>query len=145
MNLIRHKLTENIVYLQNEIRKRDELLETSEFGDFDIIDDEDSMIAPEDESLRGQDLQSNRAEEEGGNAAPSQRHSQFVNIRKKRRTFGHQLQSQLDESRSNLKLQIEEKMRLQRQMQAVQRNMVKLSEGKSWPFELKHRTVVFSI
>ena len=58
MNMIRHKLTENIIYLQNEIRKRDELLEGSEFGDFDIIDDEDSLIAPEDESVRGQDLQS---------------------------------------------------------------------------------------
>jgi len=54
MNMIRHKLTENIVYLQNEIRKRDELLETSEFGDFELIGDEmDSIIAPEDESVRG--------------------------------------------------------------------------------------------
>lgn len=112
MNLIRHKLTENIVYLQNEIRKRDELLETSEFGDFDIIDDEDSMLAAEDESLRGQDLP---VEEEGGNAAHSQRHSQFVNIRRKRRTWGQQLQSQLDETRALLKTHIEEKMRVQQQ------------------------------
>lgn len=54
MDAVRHKLTENIVYLQNEIRKRDELLESSEFGDFDMIGDEsDSVIAPEDESVRG--------------------------------------------------------------------------------------------
>ena len=63
MDAIRHKLTENIVYLQNEIRKRDELLESSEFGDFDLIggeEESDSIIAPEDESVRGQDLQSMR-------------------------------------------------------------------------------------
>lgn len=56
---MRNKLSANIIYLQNEIRKRDELLESSEFGDFDIIDDEDSsLIAAEDESIRGQDMQS---------------------------------------------------------------------------------------
>ncbi len=72
MNTVRHKLTENIVYLQNEIRKRDELLESSEFGDFDIIDDEDSsLIAAEDESVRGQDMQS----VDDANAGQSQRHS----------------------------------------------------------------------
>jgi hypothetical protein len=57
MDTIRHKLTENIVYLEDQIRKRDELLESSEFGDFDIIGDEsDSILAPEDESIRGGDL-----------------------------------------------------------------------------------------
>jgi hypothetical protein len=42
MDAMRHKLTENIVYLQNEIRKRDDLLEnSSEFGaDFEMIGDE---------------------------------------------------------------------------------------------------------
>lgn len=49
MDAIRHKLTENIIYLQNEIRKRDDLLEnSSEFGgDFEMIggeDDEDSSL-----------------------------------------------------------------------------------------------------
>lgn len=36
-------MTENIIYLQNEIRKRDDLLEnSSEFGgDFEMIGDED--------------------------------------------------------------------------------------------------------
>lgn len=53
MDAIRHKLTENIIYLQNEIRKRDELLETSEFGDFDLGDECDSILVPEDESVRG--------------------------------------------------------------------------------------------
>jgi hypothetical protein len=49
MDAMRHKLTENIVYLQNEIRKRDDLLEnSSEFGgDFEMIgddyDDESSL------------------------------------------------------------------------------------------------------
>ena len=54
---MRHKLTENIVYLQNEIRKRDDLLEnSSEFGDFEMIDgdmeDDSSLnINAEDELL----------------------------------------------------------------------------------------------
>ena len=57
MQTIKDKLSQNIVYLQNEIRKRDDLLESSEFGDFDIIGDEsDSVLAPEDESIRGGDL-----------------------------------------------------------------------------------------
>ncbi len=57
MSTLRHKLTENIVYLQNEIRKRDELLESSEFGDIDMIGEEsESVIGPEDESVRGGDL-----------------------------------------------------------------------------------------
>jgi hypothetical protein len=49
----RSKLNDHIVYLQNEVRKRDELLETSEFGDsnFELIDyEDDSVIAAEDES-----------------------------------------------------------------------------------------------
>lgn len=55
--MLRDKLNEHIVYLQNEIRKRDELLETSEFGDFELIgDDDDSVLALEDESIRGGDL-----------------------------------------------------------------------------------------
>ena len=41
-DLIRQKLNEHIVYLQNEIRKRDELLETSDFEDgFESSLDED--------------------------------------------------------------------------------------------------------
>jgi len=35
MDGIKHKLNEHIVYLQNEIRKRDELLESSEFEEDD--------------------------------------------------------------------------------------------------------------
>jgi hypothetical protein len=57
MDAIRHKLTENIVYLQNEIRKRDDLIEgSSEFGgDFELIgggeddDDTSSLIAGADD------------------------------------------------------------------------------------------------
>lgn len=57
MNTIKTKLNQHIVYLQNEIRKRDELLETSEFGDFEMIGDEDdSAIVTEDDSIRGGDL-----------------------------------------------------------------------------------------
>ncbi|CDW79559.1 UNKNOWN [Stylonychia lemnae] len=132
MNMIRHKLTENIVYLQNEIRKRDELLETSEFGDFEFIGDEmDSMIAPEDESVRGQDLQSNKGDDDanGGAAALSNRHLQMVSMKKKRKTFGQQLQNQLDEARAQLKQHIEEKMRVQRQYQLLDRNYTKIAEG----------------
>jgi hypothetical protein len=59
MDAMRHKLTENIVYLQNEIRKRDDLLEnSSEFGgDFEMIgdeyDDESSLIGGNDEAEGG--------------------------------------------------------------------------------------------
>ena len=66
MDAIRHKLTENIIYLQNEIRKRDDLLEnSSEFGgDFEMIggdeDDDSSMIAGDEYSNRGGDLNSYR-------------------------------------------------------------------------------------
>jgi len=55
MDAMRHKLTENIVYLQNEIRKRDDLLEnSSEFGaDFEMIgdeyDDESSLVGGNEE------------------------------------------------------------------------------------------------
>ena len=57
MNMIKEKLNEHIVYLQNEIRKRDELLETSEFGDYEFIGDgEDSVLAIDYESVRGGDL-----------------------------------------------------------------------------------------
>lgn len=59
MNSIKNKLNEHIVYLQNEVRKRDDLLESSEFGDsnFELLDyEDDSVIAAEDEStLRGGD------------------------------------------------------------------------------------------
>ncbi len=45
MNEMRHKLNDHIVYLQNEIRKRDELLEgESDFEDADCLND-DSYIS----------------------------------------------------------------------------------------------------
>lgn len=56
MDAMRHKLTQNIIYLQNEIRKRDDLLEnSSEFGgDFEMIDNEDdSSSLMEEASNRG--------------------------------------------------------------------------------------------
>lgn len=40
---LRHKLTENIIYLQNEIRKRDDLLENA--SDFELIDESDSQAS----------------------------------------------------------------------------------------------------
>lgn len=57
MDAIRHKLTENIIYLQNEIRKRDDLLEnSSEFGgDFEMVggddDDDSSLLAGGEDEL----------------------------------------------------------------------------------------------
>jgi hypothetical protein len=61
MSTIKHKLTENIIYLQNEIRKRDELLESSEFGDFDLIGMEESdSVLDEDLNSRGGDFTSVR-------------------------------------------------------------------------------------
>lgn len=60
MDAMRHKMTENIVYLQNEIRKRDDLLEnSSEFGgDFELIgedayDDDSSLIGVNEEDYSG--------------------------------------------------------------------------------------------
>ena len=55
MDAIRHKLTENIIYLQNEIRKRDDLLEnSSEFGGLagGVGDDDDfEMIGGEEDDI----------------------------------------------------------------------------------------------
>ena len=56
MDAMRHKLTENIVYLQNEIRKRDDLLENS--SDFELIgdeayDDDSSLIGANEEEFSG--------------------------------------------------------------------------------------------
>jgi hypothetical protein len=56
MDAMRHKLTENIIYLQNEIRKRDDLLENS--SDFELIgdeayDDDSSLIGANEEEFSG--------------------------------------------------------------------------------------------
>lgn len=110
MVLIKEKLNDHIVYLQNEIRKRDELLETSEFGDFEFIgDDEDSVIAMEDESIRGGDMQSNKGEEDIRGMVSAGDNSK---MKRKRKTMGFMLQSQLDDSRQQLKQQIEEKLKM---------------------------------
>lgn len=64
------------------------MLESSEFGGYDIIGDEsDSILAPEDESIRGQDIHSVKGDDDT-NAGQSQRHSQYVHIRRKKKTFG---------------------------------------------------------
>lgn len=50
-------MNDHIVYLQNEIRKRDDLLEASEFGDsnFEMVDGEESdpIITNEDDLYKG--------------------------------------------------------------------------------------------
>lgn len=116
LDAVRHKMTENIVYLQNEIRKRDELLEnSSEFGDFEMIDgeeDDDSSIivgaegdeysnrgGGEAQSMRGTGEDSQREPDAVGGS--SVRHS-FMLVKKvttKRRTANHALQNQLEETR----------------------------------------------
>ena len=82
MDAIKHKLTENIVYLQNEIRKRDDLIEnSSEFGgDFEMIggeeEDDDSGGACDEMSgsLRGENyFNRDIAENNGGDS--SMKHS----------------------------------------------------------------------
>ena len=98
MTTYRNKLNDHIVYLQNEVRKRDELLETSEFGDsnFELVDyEDDSVIAAEDESThRAGDIQSNRGELEiGGNASGSK-------DKRKKKTLGHMLQQTLEDTRA---------------------------------------------
>ena len=81
---MRHKLTENIVYLQNEIRKRDDLLEnSSEFGgeDFEMIDnneeDENSSLmgAANEEEYSGAGDNSQR---EGGYHQSQRQSFQFI-------------------------------------------------------------------
>ena len=101
MNQIKSKLNEHIVYLQNEVRKRDELLETSEFGDFELIGDDDdgSVIAIEEDSIRGGDLQSNKGTQEDeirGMISTDNNSRQ----KRKKRTAGSMIQSQLEESRN---------------------------------------------
>jgi hypothetical protein len=64
MDHMRHKLTENIVYLQHEIRKRDDLLENS--SDFELIGDE---AYDDDSSLIG----GNEEEQFSGAGESSQR------------------------------------------------------------------------
>lgn len=114
MNSLRHKLTENIIYLQNEIRKRDDLLEnSSEFGgDFNAEGAEDSNVGldssvnEENQSVRGGDLQSSEGDVAGG--VYSYRNLQ--QMKRKRRTFSQALQAQIEDVRQQLKSQIEERM-----------------------------------
>lgn len=59
LETVKAKLNEHIVYLQNEIRKRDDLLEASEFGDsnFELVDGEESesvaMIGTDEDLYKG--------------------------------------------------------------------------------------------
>ena len=91
MDHMRHKLTENIVYLQHEIRKRDDLLENS--SDFELIgdeayDDDSSLIGGnEEEQFSGAGESSQR--EAGHNQMASSQKQSFQMIKRhtnKRRT-----------------------------------------------------------
>ena len=138
---MRHKLTENIVYLQNEIRKRDDLLEnSSEFGDFEMIDgdmeDDSSLnINAEDELLSnrgGNDMQSLRggADDQPDNYAGGSRQSfQMIKKVSKRKTMNQAMQNQLDDARNQLKQRIEEKLQAERQCQNVEHYFRKVVEG----------------
>ena len=105
---IRDKLNEHIIYLQNEVRKRDELLEEgSEFGcDDSFAPESDSGSLQEDVSssrnINDSDINPRRAP---GN---------------KRRTMGQILKSQLEETRQTLKTQIEAKLRSEKLVQGME-------------------------
>jgi len=105
---IREKLNDHIIYLQNEVRKRDELLEGgSEFGgDDDFAQESDSASVQE-------EMSSSRNLMNGGTDSGSQAKSGALQRAPstKRRTMGQILKSQLEETRQTLKASIEEKLR----------------------------------
>ena len=134
MKHLKHKLTENIVYLQNEIRKRDDLLESSEFGDFDIINtdeqSESSAMAIESDSVRN-NLGAGAGYGTAGtqeDESKSQGRGQAQQQRRKRKTFASQLQTQLEDTRTQLKQNIEEKLKMQRKFLILSRNYTSLVE-----------------
>lgn len=144
MDAIRHKLTENIIYLQNEIRKRDDLLEnSSEFGDFEMIEggmddaDDSSSLNMEEMSNRGAgaaaaDIHSMRGGEESHREVSSSQRQSFQMVKKaikQKKTVTHSLQSKLDETRQQLKQRIEEKMQTERRLQYLEHVFRKLLGG----------------
>ena len=88
---MRDKLNEHIIYLQNEVRKRDELLEGgSEFGG-------DDDFAPESDSAT-EDINSTKNINDSGSQANTNQ-MQRGPAGAKRRTMGQILKSQLEETR----------------------------------------------
>ena len=94
-NEYRDKLNEHIIYLQNEVRKRDELLEGgSEFGGDDDFAPESETTSIQEEYLSTM----NAANDSGSQPTPPVQRGPT-----KRRTMGQILKSQLEETRQSLK------------------------------------------
>ena len=129
---MREKLNDHIIYLQNEIRKRDELLEGgSEFGgDDDFADD---SIYDEEFSKGG----IGKDETSGGGSQQAQTEpmttprniSGIITPRPKRRTMGQILKQQLEETRQSLKAQIEARLRADKELSQSKQQTAKLTEG----------------
>lgn len=99
---LRHKLTENIIYLQNEIRKRDDLLEnSSEFGG-DFAEDDSYEQLSRGEMSRGTTGKAGRK---------------------------RAMQGQLEEAREALRKKIEEKLQAERQSQNLEHCLRRVLEG----------------
>ena len=119
---IRDKLNEHIIYLQNEVRKRDELLEGgSEFGGDDDFAPESDSGSMAEEVLSTKNVNDSSSVAKSG-ALKTQRTT-------KRRTMGQILKSQLEETRLSLKNQIESKLRAEKQVQNIEQKLSKLTEG----------------
>jgi len=105
---VKEKLNEHIVYLQNEIRKRDELLEDSDYED-NLDDDCQSIMTTE----VNPDLQ------EGGETL----HSVSRRGNMSRKKF------QIEEIRNEVKNLIQDKLRLERALNQRDKKYQKLHES----------------
>ena len=109
--MVRDKLNEHIIYLQNEIRKRDELLEGgSDFGGDDDFAAESDSLADE-TSSKGDAIRSSatkNGEEDPSKLTDTPKQSFAKSQRPgKGRTLNQILRQQLEDSRNQLKGQIE--------------------------------------
>lgn len=127
MDGIRNKLNEHIIYLQNEVRKRDDMLDGNsdseieldnedDSGDLDIIRQSTSFAR---RSERSQSVQSKREDDV----------DQAGLDRPKRTTMTKLLAGQLEETRASLKDEIESRLTLEKQLEAEQAKLAKLTEG----------------
>ena len=123
---MREKLHEHVIYLQNEIRKRDELLEEgSELIDVDL--DSDSFM--ETDSMRNC-LSNFNLEDDIPLLSPQVSTPKQSNAGKpKKRTLGQVLKNQLEESRNQLKSSVEQKLRAEVRFRAAESKVDKLNEG----------------
>ena len=136
---VRNKLNEHIIYLQNEVRKRDELLEGgSEFGG------DDDFAHESDTASMAEEMSSTKNINDSGSQPNTTSTVQRGPVGTKRRTMGQILKSQLEETRQLLKNQIEAKLRSEKQVQNMEQNLYKLTEGLKEIFSLVEQQLATS-